>query len=67
MKRLSGLLLKELWHHAGVLVLVGLFIGLVQGILLLGAVIGPRTITMLEPHATFMRAFLPLLGLRRRG
>lgn len=63
MRRLSGLLLKELWHHAGVLALVGLFIALVQGILLLGAAVGPRTITMLEAHATFVRVFLPLLGL----
>ncbi|MEZ4336986.1 MAG: ABC transporter permease subunit, partial [Sandaracinaceae bacterium] len=63
MRRIAGLLSKEVWHHAGVLVLVGLFVGVVQGILLLGALVGPRTITMLEPHATFMRVFLPLLAL----
>ena len=63
MRRLRGLLLKELWQHAVVLLAVGAFIASVQVILLLGSAVGPRTITMLESHATFMRVFLPVLGL----
>ena len=63
MRRLGGLLSKELWHHGAVLLMVGGFIALVQCFLLLGAALGPRTITMLEAHANFTRVFLPLLGL----
>lgn len=63
MRRVWGLLQKELWHHAGVLLLLGAFVSFVQVVLLLGAGVGPRTITMLEAHATFVRVFLPLLGL----
>jgi len=62
-RRWLGLLLKEVWQHAWVVVLLGLFVGFVQGILLLGAAVGPRTITMLEAHATFMRFFLPVFAL----
>ncbi|MCB9596220.1 MAG: ABC transporter permease subunit [Sandaracinaceae bacterium] len=63
MRRLGGLLLKELWQHGGVLLLLAAFVAAVQGILLLGSAVGPRTITMLEAHATFTRVFLPLLGI----
>lgn len=62
MRRIAALLQKELWQHGWVVALVGAFIGLVQALLLLGAAVGPRTITMLEAHAMFMRIFAPLLA-----
>ncbi len=63
MSRLGGLLLKELLQHGWVLALLGLFVGVTQGLLVLGSAIAPRTITMLEVHESFVRLFLPLLGL----
>ncbi len=63
MRRLRGLLQKELWHHAFVLLLLAAFVGFAQAFLLLGSAVGPRTITMFEAHAMFMRVFLPMLGL----
>lgn len=62
MKRIGALLRKELWQHGWVVLLVALFIGFVQALLLLGAAFGPRTITMLEAHATFVRVLLPFLA-----
>lgn len=63
MRRWLGLILKEVWQHAWVVLLLGAFVGFVQGVLLLGAAVGPRTITMLEAHTTFMRFFLPVFAL----
>lgn len=63
MRRIGALLLKELSQHGWVIALLAVFLGLVQGLLVLGSAVAPRTITMLETHATFMRVFLPLLGL----
>ncbi|HJL19217.1 MAG TPA: ABC transporter permease [Sandaracinaceae bacterium LLY-WYZ-13_1] len=62
-RRVGALALKELTHHGLVLLAVGAFLAFVWAMLLLGAAIGPRTITVLEAHADFVRIFLPLLGL----
>ncbi|MCC6877477.1 MAG: ABC transporter permease [Sandaracinaceae bacterium] len=62
MRRVRALLLKELWHHGPVVsglavVVIGIFF-----LLLLSALIAPRTITLLETHATFVRFFTVLIG-----
>lgn len=63
MSRVGALLLKELWQHGGVVLAVAVFVGFVQGVLLLGMAVAPRTITMLEAHASFVRILLPFLGI----
>ncbi|MGE0786985.1 MAG: ABC transporter permease [Sandaracinaceae bacterium] len=59
---LFGLLRKELREHGWVLAALAFFIGGLQGLLVLGSAIAPRTITMLETHASFVRLFLPIIG-----
>ncbi|MBX3272169.1 MAG: ABC transporter permease subunit [Sandaracinaceae bacterium] len=63
MRRLGGLLEKELRHHGALLAMLLAFVGSIDLVLLFGASVGPRTITMLEAHANFTRVFLPLVAL----
>ena len=63
MRRILALLEKEVSHHGWVLLGVFTFLAFVEGVLLLGAAVGPRTITMLEAHETFTRFVFPLLAI----
>lgn len=63
MSRLAALLRKELWHHGAVMAALFALLGAVALLLLLGALLAPRTMTLLETHASFVRFFLPLAAL----
>ncbi|HBQ13754.1 MAG TPA: hypothetical protein DEF51_22330, partial [Myxococcales bacterium] len=63
MDRILTLLSKELQQHGAVVAAVLAFLAMIGGLLLLGTEVGPRTITMLEAHASFVRIFLPLFGM----
>ncbi|MEQ9073436.1 MAG: ABC transporter permease [Sandaracinaceae bacterium] len=63
MDRILTLLSKELQQHGAVIAAVLAFLVMIGGLLLLGTEVGPRTITMLEAHASFVRIFLPLFGM----
>lgn len=63
MRRFFALARKELWDHGLVVLGLYLLLGGVAALLLLGAVLAPRTITMLEAHATFVRFFVPMSAL----
>ncbi|MFK7987783.1 MAG: ABC transporter permease [Sandaracinaceae bacterium] len=62
MKRLLGLVEKELSHHTLVLGGISALLFVIWGLLLLGHTVTPRALTMLEVHATFVRVFVPVLG-----
>ncbi|MCZ7684184.1 MAG: ABC transporter permease [Sandaracinaceae bacterium] len=63
MRRLLALAKKELWEHGAiVLALLFLLCG-IGGLLLVAALVAPRTMSLLETHASFTRFFLPIVAL----
>ncbi len=63
MRRIAGLLKKEMWEHGALVLGLLLLVGFVLMMLLIGALSATRTITILETHANFVRFFIPLIAL----
>lgn len=63
MSRIGVLLAKELREHGLAMGALLVLLGGVATLLLIGAALAPRTLTLLETHATFVRFFLPIVGL----
>lgn len=62
-RRIAALVRQELWQHGLVVLALLVLVAGVDALLLVGTLIAPRTMTLLETHGIFVRLLLPIAAL----